>query len=127
MGQKKVLVADDDQEICDLLEHTLSKEGYAVTCTGDGQAAFDKVKNELYDLVLLDVCMPHIDGYHLAYKISTQLSGPIPKILILTSRDAKQDKDIGTKSGASAHISKPFEPGDLINKIRELIGPADAA
>ncbi|MFH1380301.1 MAG: response regulator transcription factor [bacterium] len=126
MEQKKILVADDEQEICDLLEQTLSQEGYSVTCVNDGQTAFDRLKQEFYDLALLDVCMPHIDGYHLSYKITTQLSGPVPKIILLTSRDAKQDNDIGTKSGADMQLSKPFDASDLINKVKQLIGSAES-
>lgn len=121
---KKILVADDEQEICDLLQMLLSREGYDVVCVDDGQKAYEKMNKEYFDLVILDVMMPQMDGYHLAYKISTQMSGPIPKILIISSRDAEQDQHLGEKSGAVAHIRKPIDSDQLLAKIKEVIGTA---
>lgn len=121
---KKILVADDEQEICEFIEHVLSEIGYTVVCVNDGQQAFDKISQEQFDLAIIDVMMPKIDGYHLVYKINTDINGIVPKIIILSSRDQKADSGLGTKSGAQVQLSKPTDPKNLIMKVEELIGPA---
>jgi len=121
---KKILVADDEQAICDLLQMALTRAGYDVVCVDDGKKAYDTIHEAPFDLVILDVMMPQMDGYHVTYKIATEMSGPAPKIVILTSRDAAADQQVGEKSGAAAQIKKPVDTNELIAKVKEIIGPA---
>jgi len=121
MEKKRVLVADDDAEICDLLNKVLSDEGFDVVCVGDGEEADKMIKAEYFDLVILDVNMPKIDGYHVAYKITTQSGGPVPKVIILSCRNVKNDDDMGRKCGADIQLEKPIELSDLLAKVKELL------
>ncbi|MBD3271859.1 MAG: response regulator [Elusimicrobia bacterium] len=121
MSKKRILVADDETEICSLIEHALTAEGYVVDCVYDGKSALEKLKKETFDAVILDVMMPHVDGYHITYRIKTMAAGPVPKIIILSSRDKRVDENIGQKSGADIQLMKPFEPSQLVQTVRQLL------
>ncbi|MBI4657046.1 MAG: response regulator [Elusimicrobia bacterium] len=116
-GGKRILIADDDPDILDLLESYLVKKGYEVVIVNNGKDAIQKVEYEKFDLLLLDVMMPYIDGYHVAHEISSRLEQNMPRIIIMTSRDVSNEKGIALLSGAQDMIQKPFSLAELENKI----------
>ena len=111
---KKILVVDDDKNICELLNLYLKKEGYEVIFAYDGSEAVSKAKNENPNLILLDVMMPVINGWE-ACKLIRQFSN-VP-IIMLTALDTTENKVQGLNIGADDYIVKPFEPLEVIARI----------
>jgi len=116
-GGKKILIVDDDPDILDLLETYFKGSDYEVVLATNGKDALKKAENENFDLILLDVMMPYIDGYHVAYEISSKPEGVAPKIVIMTSRDVSTEKGIALLSGATEVVQKPFSLEELQAKI----------
>jgi DNA-binding response OmpR family regulator len=121
-GGKRILIADDDPDLIDLLESFFRGEGYEVTAKVNGKDALQAAESEKFDLVLLDVMMPYIDGYHVASEISSRLGSEAPKIIIMTSRDTASEKGIALLSGASEVIQKPFSLDDVNARVKAALG-----
>ncbi len=119
---KRILIADDDPDLIDLLESYFSGGGYEVTAKVNGKDALQAAESEHFDLVLLDVMMPYIDGYHVASEISSRLGPSAPKIIIMTSRDTASEKGIAMLSGASDVVQKPFSLEELDSKVKAALG-----
>ncbi len=118
---KRILIADDDPDIIDLLESYFKRAGYDVTAKVNGKDALQAAEAGKFDLVLLDVMMPYIDGYHVASEVSSRLGAEAPKIIIMTSRDVASEKGIALLSGATDAIQKPFSLDDLEAKIKTAL------
>ena len=125
-NKKRILVADDDPDLLDLLKMDLSFQGYEVLAAANGKEALQFAVNEKLDLVLLDVMMPYIDGYHVAYEVTNKLGAKAPCIVIMTSRDTTRERGIAMMSGATEVIQKPFEMASLHAKIKELLDKGSA-
>lgn len=119
--RKRILVADDDPDLLDLLKMDLSFQGYEVLVASNGKDALAIALKEALDLVLLDVMMPYMDGYHVANEITTKLGDKSPRIAIITSRDTDREKGIAMLSGALAVIQKPFTMVDLHKRVQEIL------
>ncbi len=119
---KRILIADDDPDIIDLLESYFRRAGYDVTAKVNGKDALQAAENERFDLVLLDVMMPYIDGYHVASEISSRYGTDSPKIIIMTSRDVASEKGIAMLSGATDAVQKPFSLEELDAKVKAALG-----
>ena len=124
--KKRILVADDDPDLLDLLKMDLSFQGYDVVAAANGKDALQVAVNEKLDLVLLDVMMPYIDGYHVAYEVTNKLGAKAPCIVIMTSRDTTRERGIAMMSGATEVIQKPFEMAALHTKITELLAKSSS-
>ena len=122
--KKRILVADDDPDLLDLLKLDLGFQGYEILAAANGKEALQMALNESVDMVLLDVMMPYIDGYHVAYELTNKLGAKAPCIVIMTSRDTSREKGIAMMSGAAEVIQKPFEMSTLHAKIIELLAKA---
>ncbi len=122
-GGKRILIADDDPDISELLEAYFSGQGYNVSVVDNGKDALTKALSEDFDVILLDVMMPYIDGYHVSYEISSKKANS--KIIILTSRDVSSEKGIGMLSGASDVIQKPFSIEELGQKVEALVNKGE--
>ncbi len=112
----KVLYVEDDPTLGFVTADNLRLEGYDVTLETDGQTAFKKFKNEQFDLCVLDVMLPEMDGFELAEKIR-RLNKQVP-ILFLTAKSLKEDKLIGLTIGGDDYITKPFSIEELLLKIQ---------
>ena len=115
----KVLIADDEEGLLELLRFSLDADGYEVVAASDGKKALNYALKEKFDLIILDVMMPHMDGYHVASEITQDPKAP--PVLLLTSRDFTQDQPAIKGSGATAFLSKPFEIAELLEVVRSLI------
>ena len=123
--KKRILVADDDPDLLDLLKMDLAYQGYEVLAAANGKDALQTALNEQLDLVLLDVMMPYIDGYHVAYELTNKLGAKAPKIMIMTSRDTVKEKGIALMSGATEVLQKPFEMAKLHDRIIAILSKPD--
>ena len=117
-----LLVADDDRKITDMLRRTLVYEGYRVLTAADGREALDLIRAEQPDLIVLDRMMPVLDGLEVARRVR---DGDAIPILMLTARDAIEDRVAGLDSGADDYLVKPFAPQELLARIRALLRRAE--
>ena len=119
-----ILIVDDDRKITDMLRRTLAYEGYRLTTAADGHEALAKAQTERPDLVILDWLMPGPDGIAVARQLRAASGVPI---LMLTARDAVEDRIEGLDSGADDYLAKPFAPEELLARIRSLLRRAESA
>lgn len=118
MSEIKILTVDDDDNICQLLKLYLVKEGYSTYICHDGTEALKKIHEEKFDLVLLDIMMPNMDGYETLSAI--RKFSDIPVILV-SAKGEPMDKIGGLDIGADDYVTKPFEPQELISRIRAIL------
>lgn len=110
----KILVADDEAEIRDLLRLYLEKDGYEVLEAVDGIEALEKVKKEKPDLLILDIMMPGLDGYRVLRNLRENSNIPV---IMLSAKDTNTDKILGLDLGADDYITKPFEPLEAMARV----------
>ena len=122
---QKLLVADDDNEIRELLEFDLSHSGYAVETAKDGEEALQMALTGSYDLILLDVMMPKMNGFDVCKNI--RASKPEMPILMLTAKGTINDKTQGFDSGADDYIVKPFDIQEVLLRVRALVRRSPAS
>src|SRR5687767_13926751 len=115
----RVLVADDEEHILSVMTDVLEGAGHEVVGVRDGQAAVESLITGDFDVALIDVMMPKVDGYHVAQQIHG-LPNP-PKVIIVTSRDFDGDRRALTAAGASAFLPKPFSNRELIDVVNNLV------
>ena len=117
--QKRILIVDDDDEIRDLLEFDVAQSGYFVDTARDGMEGLNKALNNAYDLILLDVMMPKMNGFDVCKNIR-QAKLAIP-ILMLTAKGTIDDKTVGFDCGADDYLVKPFDIQEVLLRIRVLL------
>ncbi len=116
---QRLLIADDDNEIRELLEFDLSHSGYEVESAKDGEEALQKALTGNYDLILLDVMMPKMNGFDVCKNI--RQSKPEVPILMLTAKGTINDKTQGFNMGADDYIVKPFDIQEVLLRVRALV------
>ena len=114
----KILVADDEQNIVQLLRLYLRNEGYEVVAARDGRQALERFKAESPDLVLLDLMMPELGGFEVCTEIRKRSDVPV---LILTARSDDVDKIVGLEMGADDYITKPFNPREVVARVKAAL------
>lgn len=119
--RKRILIADDDPDLLELLKMDLTFQEYDVHTAVNGKEALELATKERFDLVLLDVMMPYIDGYHVASELSNKLGANCPRIMIMTSRDTNREKGIAMMSGAVSILQKPFGMAELHKRVKEIL------
>ena len=117
---KRILICDDDPVILRLLEVNLELEGYEVLLAHNGEMAIEVASAELPDLVILDIMMPRLDGYQTCQKLKeTPATKDIP-VIFLSAKAQQSDVEKGKQYGVSDYLTKPFDPGDLIDTVERL-------
>ncbi len=114
----QILVVDDNPEIREIIQILLSAEGFTVTEAADGPAALKTLAAQEFDLIILDVMMPELNGYQTCMKIREQSNAPI---LFLSARSADSDKTLGFSSGGDDYLTKPFSYSELLSRTKALI------
>ncbi|MFL0251851.1 response regulator transcription factor [Clostridium neuense] len=115
MIKVNILVVEDDKEINYLISSYLKKEGYNVQCSFDGVQAIEKLENEEYQLVILDLMLPKLSGGEVLLKIRSKYTIPV---IILSAKDEQTDKIFGLELGADDYMTKPFEIGELLARVK---------
>jgi len=124
---ERLLVIDDDAELCQLVTRFLSREGFAIRWALDGAAGIEQALAEEYSLIMLDVMMPDTDGFEVLRRIREQSRTPV---LMLTARGDTRDRVRGLELGADDYLPKPFDPAELVARIRAILrrsSPTNAA
>lgn len=114
----KVLIVDDDEHICQLLELYLRREGFSADYCNNGEIALTKLRDKNYDAVLLDVMMPGLDGYAVLSELRKFSDVPV---IMLSARGESLDRIKGLDKGADDYITKPFEPDEVIARLRAVL------
>ncbi len=115
---ESILVVDDDPDIARFVEVNLRSAGYDVSVAGDGQEALDRASDLRPDLVLLDVMMPRLDGFEVAQRLRKNPQTANTSIIMLTAKALSSDKVTGLQSGADDYIIKPFDPIELLARVK---------
>ncbi len=118
MQKEKILIVDDDKNICDLLRMYLEKEGYAVVMEHNGIDAVNTFNTENPDLVLLDIMLPQLDGWQVCREIRKNSEKPI---IMLTAKDETFDKVLGLELGADDYVTKPFDTKEIVARIKAVL------
>lgn len=119
MNEKsRILVVDDNSEIREVINILLSGEGYDVEEAGDGNEALRKIQQEEYDLIILDVMMPGLNGYQTCMEIRKNSNAPV---LFLSARSQVEDKTMGFSCGGDDYLPKPFSYNELVGRVKALV------
>ena len=118
MANKKVLIVDDDTNICELLRLYLEKDGFDTCIANDGEAAIVKFNVEEPDMVLLDIMLPKLDGWQVCRTIRKTSNVPI---IMLTAKGETFDKILGLDLGADDYVTKPFDSKEVVARVRAVL------
>ena len=116
--EARILIADDDPQIRDVLRLALEREGFSVDTAADGAIALEQVAKQTPDLLILDIGMPKMDGFETIKKLRADTALPV---LFLSARDDEIDKVLGLELGGDDYVTKPFSPRELIARIRAIL------
>ena len=112
-----ILIVEDDEAIADLIYMNLRAEGYRCTCAHDGMEGADWIEKGRFDLVLLDIMLPEVDGYELLEYIKPTGT----PVIFLTAKGAVEDRIRGLKAGADDYLAKPFQVGELLARVEAVL------
>ncbi len=115
---ERILVIDDDVALCELLTEYLEPEGFHIESVQDGQMGLEKCHDGSYDLIILDVMLPVINGFEVLRHLRRNVSTPV---VMLTARGEDVDRIVGLEVGADDYLSKPFNPRELLARIRAIL------
>lgn len=119
--KRKILIADDEQNIVISLEFLMKREGYEVTVANDGEEAIQRIRDGRPDLVLLDVMMPKKSGFDVCQEVRADPTLAAMRILMLTAKGRDTEVTKGLALGADAYMTKPFSTKELVEKVRSLL------
>ena len=114
----RILIVDDEPSITEFVSYAMQKEGYLTEIASDGEEALRKIEQQHFDLFILDIMLPGIDGYELCRRIRTKMSTPI---LFFSARDTELNKVVGLELGADDYLAKPFGVRELLARTRALL------
>lgn len=115
----KILVAEDDRELCQLFTHVLTKNGYAVKGVSNGKEALDALDNDYYDLIISDIMMPEMDGYELVRSLrDSNINIPV---MMITAKDTFDDMQKGFLSGSDDYMVKPVNVNEMVLRVQALL------
>jgi twitching motility two-component system response regulator PilG len=119
LTDKVILVVDDSPTVCKIVQVTLTKMGYRVVIAEDGLEALAKIEEEKPDLILLDIMMPHMDGYQVCSLIKRKPHYKHIPVVMLSGKDGFFDKVRGRLAGSTGYITKPFQPNELTETVEK--------
>lgn len=120
---EKIMIVDDDENICELLRLYLTKEGFSTVIFNDGQTAVDAVESEKPSLMLLDIMLPKLDGWQVCRKIRQNSDVPI---IMISAKGETFDKILGLELGADDYVVKPFEAKEVVARIKAVLRRSSA-
>ncbi len=124
MPGELILLVDDEANIIELARLYLERDGFRTTAAGDGQAALEAVERQAPALMVLDLMLPKLDGYEVCRRVRAKSDVPI---LMLTARDEDMDKIVGLELGADDYLTKPFNPRELVARVKAILRRSERA
>lgn len=118
----KILVAEDEPDIQEMMVFMLRREGFEVVLAQDGEEAYILARTEQPNLILMDVRMPHVDGYAATRRIKADPQLQHIPVLFVSVRTTPSEKQIALAAGGSGYVHKPFSPADILRQIHEALG-----
>lgn len=116
--KKRILIVEDERDISEILRYNVIKQGYEAEVANDGEKGLALALSGTFDLILLDVMLPKVDGFEILRRVRSRLETPI---IMLTAREEENDKILGLDLGADDYMTKPFSLGELTSRIRANI------
>lgn len=116
--KKRILIVEDEKNIADILDYNVQKQGYDTAVAYDGEKGLALALSGGYDLILLDVMLPKMDGFEICRRVRERLDTPI---IMLTAREEERDKVFGLEFGADDYMTKPFSTAELLSRIKANI------
>ena len=117
----RILVVDDDTDILMLEEKVLIREGHEVLAVTSGERALEAIKTKEFDLILLDIMMPGIDGFEVSRQIKNEILGKSTPVIFVTARDDSDSMREGFRSGGTVFLSKPFTANQLVRVVNSIV------
>ncbi|HEV2643820.1 MAG TPA: response regulator [Candidatus Elarobacter sp.] len=119
---KRILVADDEPDVRELVVYRMKRSGYEVLEAKNGEEAFHLAVEHVPDLIVADVMMPRVDGYELTRRLRAEQATQRIPIILLTARTQEADVSQGFDAGADDYLKKPFNPDELVARVRAVLG-----
>ena len=116
----RVLVVEDERDVAELIRYNLSREGYDVLVTGSGTDAVKQAREARPDLVLLDIMVPHLNGWEICRRLKSDSETRGIPVIMVTGRAEEGDKVLGFEMGADDYVTKPFSPRELVARVRAV-------
>ncbi|MCX7724575.1 MAG: response regulator transcription factor [Thermodesulfovibrio sp.] len=118
---KKILIVEDEKEIAELIAYTLQKEKFEVDIAFDGNEALKKLREKVYDLIVLDLMLPYVQGFEICKFVRSNPEIKDTGIIIVTAKGEEFDRVMGLEMGADDYITKPFSPRELTARIKAIL------
>ena len=120
-NKQKILIVDDENDIIELLSYNLLKEGFDVSSASDGEEALKKIRNETFDLAVLDLMLPGLQGMELCRMLRNDPKTESLPVIMLTAKAEELDRILGLEMGADDYITKPFSPRELVSRVKAVL------
>ena len=121
MTSRNVLVVDDEADLVELVSYNLKKEGFSVDSASDGEEALLKIRKKKYDLLILDLMLPGLQGMELCRILRNDPKTAVLPIIMLTAKGEEVDKVLGLEMGADDYVTKPFSPRELVARVKAVL------
>jgi two-component system phosphate regulon response regulator PhoB len=121
MSRERILVVDDEEDLLELVNYNLSREGFRVECVATGEAALKAARKNLPDLIVLDLLLPSVDGLEICRRLKADDKTRHIPIIMLTAKSAESDMVSGLELGADDYMTKPFSPRVLLARIKAIL------
>jgi two-component system alkaline phosphatase synthesis response regulator PhoP len=122
---RRALVVEDDPDIVELIAHYLKAEGFETTASADGREALERLRAEVFQVVILDLQLPGMDGLSLCREIRADKQTRAVPVIMLTARADEADRVVGLEVGADDYVVKPFSPKELVARVRAILRRLD--
>jgi DNA-binding response OmpR family regulator len=119
--RERILVVEDDEDLCAILCRFLEGEGFRADAVHDGESAVERVRRERPDGIVLDVMLPRMNGFDVCQELKFHRETNLIPVLMLTALGDRESRERGLWVGANAYVTKPYDPHDLLNKIRQML------
>ncbi|MCK9430953.1 MAG: response regulator [Candidatus Omnitrophica bacterium] len=120
VNKKKIIIVEDDRDISSFIAYNLSKEGFEVEQSFDGASAMQKIKEEVFNIIILDIMLPGIDGFDICKEIKSDLRYARSFIVVVSAKCHEQDKLYAHLLGADCYLTKPFNLASLLGAVNEI-------
>jgi two-component system response regulator CpxR len=118
---QRILMIDDDTELCEMMTEYLTLEGFSVTAENDGESGVQRASGDNFDLILLDVMLPRLNGFEVLRRIRATTQLAHTPVLMLTARGDAVDRIVGLEVGADDYLPKPFDERELVARMRAIL------